>query len=273
MAQSEAGEEKLERFSSKVDPVMTVLAIAWLPVLIVPLVSTLRGSTAAIFEGLDYFVWAAFAVEYGVKLALAVDRRRFVRHHLLDLALVAIPILRPLRLARMLRIIRLARIVVVLGGGLRRAKALLEHHSLGYVLLAVTVIVLAAATLETTLEQHSAGPTGIHNFGDALWWATVTVTTVGYGDKIPITGAGKFVAVFLMLTGIGLVGFLTASVASYFVQQQDSGDLAAIKEQLRLIQATLSELRAGSGSGPGARAQAIPEGSAGGYGSDSSAPL
>lgn len=108
-------EERLERFSARIDPIMMVLALVWLPVLVVPLVTNLHGWVALTFAGVDYFVWAAFVVEYAVKLRLAVDRWRFVRHHLLDLAMVAVPILRPLRLARLLRLIRLDRVVLVLG--------------------------------------------------------------------------------------------------------------------------------------------------------------
>lgn len=170
-----------------------------------------------------------------LKLWLAVDRGRFVRHHVLDLVVVAVPVFRPLRLARLLRFIRLGRVILVLGAGLRRARSVLAHHGLQYVLLAVAVIVFASAALEVTFERHAVGPTAIHNFGEALWWAMVTVTTVGYGDKVPMTGAGKFVAVALMFTGIGLVGVLTATVASFFVQQQNSEELAAMKEQLQEI--------------------------------------
>jgi voltage-gated potassium channel len=225
----------LDRFSARIDPVMTVLALLWLPVLIVPFVTQLHGSVALTFEALDYFVWAAFVVEYVVKLWLAADRRHFVRHHLLDLAMVAVPVLRPLRLARIFRLVRLSRVVLVLGSGLKRARALFAHHGLQFVLLAVSAIVFAGAGLEVYLERHSVGPTAIHGYGDALWWAIVTVTTVGYGDKIPMTGAGRIVATGLMLTGIGLVGALTATIASFFVQEQHSQEMAEMKVQLQEI--------------------------------------
>jgi voltage-gated potassium channel len=233
-------EERLERFSARIDPIMMVLALVWLPVLVVPLVTNLHGWVALTFAGVDYFVWAAFVVEYAVKLRLAVDRWRFVRHHLLDLAMVAVPILRPLRLARLLRLIRLDRVVLVLGSGLRRARAMLTHHGLHFVLLAVLTIVFAAAGLELVFEQHSTGPTAIHNFGDAIWWAVVTVTTIGYGDKVPMTGGGKWVATALMFTGIGLVGALTATIASYFVQEQHAADMAEVKAQLAEIRELLT---------------------------------
>ena len=232
-------EEALDRFSARIDPVMTALALLWLPVLIIPLATPLHGAVATTFAAVDYFVWAAFAVEYVVKLRLAADRWRFVQHHLLDLAMVAVPILRPLRLARIFRIVRLSRVVLVLGGGLKRARSLFAHHGLQFVLLVVGVLVFAGAGLEVVFERHTPGPTAIHNFGDALWWAIVTVTTVGYGDKIPMTGAGRWVATALMLTGIGLVGTLTATIASFFVQEQHSVELAEMKAQLQEIRELL----------------------------------
>jgi voltage-gated potassium channel len=238
-----AQEERLQRFSVHIDPIMAVLAVLWLPVLVVPFVTTLHGWVAMTFAAIDYFVWAAFAVEYVVKLRMAVDRRRFVRHHLLDLAMVAVPILRPLRLARLLRLIRLGRVATVLGNLLRRTRALFAHHGLRFVLLAVLAIVFAAAALELVFEQHSVGTHAIHNFEEAIWWAVVTVTTVGYGDKVPMTGGGKWIATALMFTGIGLVGTLTATIASYFVQEQHSAEMTEIKTQLAEIRELLTTER------------------------------
>jgi len=208
----------------------------------VPLVTQLHGWVAFAFAGLDYFVWAAFAIEYGVKLWLAVEKWHFVKHHLLDLAMVAVPILRPLRLARLLRVIRLGRVVIVLGEGLRRARVLFAYHGLQFVLLAVFTIIFAGAALELVFEQHSAGHTAINNFGDAIWWAVVTVTTVGYGDKVPMTGGGKWVATVLMFTGIGFVGTLTATIASYFVQEQHSAEMTEVKAQLSEIRVLIESL-------------------------------
>lgn len=224
---------------------MIVLSLVWLPVLIIPMATTVRGGIQTAFEAIDYFVWAAFAAEYGVKVWLAQDRKRFIKHHLLDFAVVAIPILRPLRLAELFRLVRLGRVVLVLGNSLGRAKTALTHHGLHYILLAVTVIVFSAAGLEVVFEEHAKGAS-IHDYGDGLWWAVVTVTTVGYGDKTPVTGAGKIVAVALMLTGIGLVGVLTATFASFFVQEQHSEELSELKDELRRIRQMLEDQGASS---------------------------
>jgi hypothetical protein len=132
MADDMPQEERLQSFSARIDPIMMALALLWLPVLVVPLVTEPHGWVATTFAVIDYFVWAAFVVEYVAKLRLAVNRWHFVRHHLLDLAMVAVPILRPLRLARLLRLIRLDRVVLVLGSSLRRARAMLAHHGLQF---------------------------------------------------------------------------------------------------------------------------------------------
>jgi voltage-gated potassium channel len=124
---------------------------------------------------------------------------------------------------------------------------MLTYHGLQFVLLAVTTIVFAGAAMEVYFERHSAGASGIHTFGDALWWAVVTVTTVGYGDEVPVTGAGRVVATCLMLTGIGLVGALTATIASFFVQQQHTEELAEIRGQLQEIRDLLAPATAQDG--------------------------
>jgi voltage-gated potassium channel len=151
-------------------------------------------------------------------LWLVPARWGFVKTHKLDLAMVALPMLRPLRV---LRLLRLARARTVLSDGLKRARAMLTHHNLHFVLLSAAVIIFAPAGLEVAFEVH-AKESNIHGFADALWWAVVTVTTVGYGDKFPVTAAGRGVAVVLMLVGIGLIGVLTATVSSFFVSEQRS---------------------------------------------------
>src|SRR5208282_3565148 len=86
------------------------------------------------------------------------------------------------------------------------------------------VLIAAAATLITgswlvLLFEENARGSNIHNYSDALWWAIVTVTTVGYGDRFPVTEGGRAVAVILMLVGIGLIGVLTDTVASVFIKE------------------------------------------------------
>jgi voltage-gated potassium channel len=232
-------QDAYDRFSAAVQLPLTVLAVLWLPILVAPLAVHLPADASNTFTAIDYFVWAAFTAEYLIKLYLAPSRRQFFTRHLIDLAVVAMPVLRPLRALRLLRLLNLARVGVVLTNALKRAREILTHRGLHFVLLAVLGIVLACSTAELTFEQHARGPT-IHNFTDALWWAIVTVTTVGYGDKYPVTAGGRGVAVVLMLVGIGLIGVLTATVASYFIEANGDNDNASLNKRLDRIEAMLA---------------------------------
>jgi voltage-gated potassium channel len=231
-------QEAYDRFSAAIDTPLTVLSVLWLPVLVVPLVVHLSRSLNATFNGIDYFVWAVFVVEYITKLYLAPSRRRFVTHHLIDLAVIALPMLRPLRTLRLLRLLRVG---VVLTNALGRARDIITHRGLHFVLLTVLALVLVCSGLEVAFEENASG-SNIHSYGDALWWAVVTVTTVGYGDRYPVTAAGRGVAVVLMLVGIGLIGVLTATVASYFVETKAESDKVEINERLDRIEAMLSAI-------------------------------
>lgn len=220
---------------------MTVLALLWLPVLVIPFVVTLRPGLTAACEAIDAFVWACFVVEYLVKLWLTPSRKTFVTHHVLDLVVIVVPVLRPLRAAELFRLVSLGWVGVVLVNALRRARALLTHQGLHYALLAAMLVVFACSGVVLYFERNAPG-SNIHNIGDALWWAIVTVTTVGYGDRYPVTAAGRGVAVVLMLVGIGLIGVLTATAASYFVQQQADEDKVDLEKRLDRIEAMLAKV-------------------------------
>src|ERR1700730_4143556 len=212
-------QEAYDRFSAAVALPLTILALIWLPILLVPIIARLPSGVAGTFDLIDYMVWAAFVVEYGVKLYLTPRRRHYFTHHLVELAVIALPLLRPLRALRLLRVVNIARAALTLTNGVRRLRGILTHHGLQYVLVVVLGVIVVCAALELEFEPGNRGST-IQNFGDALWWAVVTVTTVGYGDKYPVSAGGRGVAVVLMLVGIGLIGVLTATVASFFVEEK-----------------------------------------------------
>jgi voltage-gated potassium channel len=230
-----------DRFSRIVDGPMVVLSVIWLGIIVVPLFVHTSGQLATSLEVTDYSIWALFAVEYLGKLALVLDRRRYFVNHLFDLAVVAIPILRPVRV---LQVLRAVRPVTVMGDMGTRAHAILAHRGLRWVLLAAVAIVFACAGLELAFERNAPGA-NIHDFGQALWFSIVTLTTVGYGDRYPVSGAGQGVAVVLMLSGIGLVGTIAATVASYFVEEETDpirADIEAMRSDLEAIRLLLESL-------------------------------
>lgn len=234
-------QEACDRFSAAVALPLTVLSLIWLPILIVPIVARLPSGVSALFAGIDYFVWAAFALEYGIKLYLTPQRRHFFTHHLVELAVVALPVLRPLRALRLLRILNIVRAGVLLTNALRRVRGILTHHGLHYVLFVVIAVIIICSALEFGFEQDARAST-IQNFGDALWWAVVTVTTVGYGDKYPVSAGGRGVAVVLMVVGIGLLSVLTATIASYFLGAAADEDKAALDKRLDKLEGMLAQV-------------------------------
>ena len=179
-----------------------LVAYAW-PVLDPRLSPDLLGFLAAV----SWTVWAAFALDLLARLWLADDPKRYAARHWYDVALVALPLLRPLRLLRLLALVRILD---------RSAASNLAGRVIIYVSGAAAMAV-GLGTLAVLDAERDAPGANITTAGDALWWATTTVTTVGYGDLFPVTTAGRFVAVVLMVVGIGLVGSVTASIASWLL--------------------------------------------------------
>lgn len=183
--------------------------------------------------------WAVFAVDYVVRLLLAEDRRRFVRRHLLDLAVVVLPILRPLRL------LRLITLLTVLN---RRAGSSLRGRVVTYVIGASGLVTYVASVAMLSVERHAPGA-NIRTFGDSLWWALVTMMTVGYGDRYPVTTTGRVIGAGLMVCGVALLGIVTATLASWLVdrvsdineEQQTATrhDLAVLQQEIRALRAEL----------------------------------
>jgi voltage-gated potassium channel len=137
-----------------------------------------------------------------------------------------------------------------------RIESILKHHSLFRVLIAVVATLFIGAWLVLLFEEKTKG-SNIHDYPDALWWAIVTVTTVGYGDRFPVTEGGRVVAVILMLVGIGLIGVLTATVASVFIKEHTDANKEEFKkghadlgQQLSVISDRLADVERRLGAAP-----------------------
>ncbi len=188
-------------------------------------------------EIVDYAAWVVFAVDYLVRVSLADPRGRYVVRNLPDLLILALPVLRPLRLLRLL---------VLLKALNRTATDSLRGRVVVYVVTGSVLIVFAAALAELDVERGHLGA-NIESFGTALWWAVVTITTVGYGDHFPVTAEGRFVAVGLMVAGIAMLGVVTASFATWLVDRvRDTEDAAqaATRDDIDALRRQIEELTA-----------------------------
>lgn len=162
-------------------------------------------------------VWAAFAIELGLTLRHAPDRRAALRAHWHDalVVLVLFPAWAPLfSLAGQawLRGWRLARLWAIVARLFRAERLLSRRQNLPYLAALTAVLVVAAA-----VGVHETDPSRFPTPWRGLWWAVVTVTTVGYGDTFPTSPLGRVVGGLLMIVGIGFLGLATAAIASHFV--------------------------------------------------------
>jgi voltage-gated potassium channel len=226
---------------------LLILALAIIPLLLVPLFFELSPMAERVVTALDLIVWALFAIELAVKTYLAPSRVAYLRGHWYDVLIVALPFLRPLRIVRSARLLRLLRLARLLGFAVRAQHvlgSLLDRHGLKYVLVLGVLIVVACSSMIALVEQ---GNDSIDNYGDALWWAFATVTTVGYGDTVPTTLAGRAIAVLLMFVGITMFSIITANIASLLVSEHHDDSepkLSELLAELRQVRAQLDELTA-----------------------------
>lgn len=207
---TERSAEPFRRWCRATNGPLLVLALAFLVVLLLPLYRPdLPGSVRSALQLANLLLWAAFGLDYLMRLRLAPDRRAYVRGHVPDLLLLVVPFLRPLRLLR---------VAGLLGTISRRSGERALLTTTVTVVLGELLLVAVAGGLVLDAERNADGA-NITSAADALWWAATTVTTVGYGDRFPVTGQGRLVAVGLMVAGIALLGVVTASVAAWFVRR------------------------------------------------------
>lgn len=211
--------------------------------------SVLQWATTA-----DWVIWGVFLLEL-VLMLVVVDRRwKYLRENWLDVVVVvfsfpllaqgvgAVRLLRLARLGRLARLLKLwhlPRVAAALErftGVLRRIFA---RRGLAAMLGATLGLVVTFAALVYALDD---GNPAFDSFGEVVWWAFVTVTTVGYGDVVPQSPVARSVAVVLMMVGIGFVATVTASIASYFVEDDGEGEFAELRAQVDRLEAKLDRL-------------------------------
>jgi voltage-gated potassium channel len=130
------------------------------------------------------------------------------------------PALRLARLFRMWRVYRGLRRIGMRNMWQAYRKSRAESALLTVIFLAI--VVLEFASIFILVTEHNDAHANIKTASDALWWAYVTVTTVGYGDKYPVTSSGRIVGVLLMTIGVGLFGVITGYLANAFLKHQSA---------------------------------------------------
>lgn len=197
------------RWQQAVDWPLTVAAVLFLAGYSVVVIAPVDVATAGVLQLLLVVTWVIFPVSYVVEIVLATHPWQWARRHPVSLLFVLLPLLRPLRL---LRVIAHSSVFQSSAGTAFRARVLV------YLAGAATLVTYIAALAVLQAERTAAGAS-ITSFGDSLWWAAVTITTVGYGDFVPVTVRGRVIATTLMLGGVAVLGVLTATLSSWIVQR------------------------------------------------------
>ena len=191
------------------DGFLTILGVAFLIAFSIPAFNAnLNHSQLNLLEFVQWITWIAFALDFLFEFMISKSKSEYFKTHLLDFIAVILPFFRPLRLLRL----------ISFGSFVLQKVAVGKSIAVTLRVAGTAFFVCYLAAIQVTTLERNVENSNIHSFSDGIWWALTTVTTVGYGDRFPVTPEGRVIAFFLMLTGVALVGVITASVAAWFVK-------------------------------------------------------
>ena len=220
-------DELLERWEARTNVPLLILAAVMLPLIVLPLLTQLDDGVEQIFTYAEWGIWAVFAFDLVARLWLSENRKLFLRRNWIDVLIVAVPFLRPLRLLR--AVVFVARIW-----------ALLDRRGVrGTLVLALAVMFGATAAIWGA--EHGQGGE-VQSWDTALWWTLHTMAT-GDGVREATTVLGRIVGAIVTLLGFALLGMVTATIAAWFVEQGQDVEQEQILEELKTVQEELKALR------------------------------
>jgi len=224
---------------------MLGLCLYVLGVLAVETFVPLGADTKAILDAVDVGICVVFLLDFAGNLLFAADRLAYLKWGWVDL-ISSIPMVGELRIGRIARVIRILRVV----RGIRSTRLLLAFfrqrraQSTFAAACFVALMTLVFSSIAILQAEGTADGT-IKTPEDALWWSIVTITTVGYGDKFPVTTEGRLIAAVVMCVGVGLFGAFTGFLATWFLapeEEDQDAELAEMRRELVEIRELLSKL-------------------------------
>lgn len=220
------------------------LSVYVLAALIAETLFKISGPTLDMLDKFDSVICLFFLFDFAVRFQGAESKLAFMKWGWIDL-ISSIPfwgVFQWTRIARIFRILRAVRSARVF------LRILYPNRAQGTLLTAVCIAVLTVILSSVAVLNFETDPaSNIKTPEDAIWWAVSTLSTVGYGDKYPVTLEGRVTAVLLMTCGIGLIGIYTASVASFFLaedQKHEDKDMKLLAEEVRLLRQKIEEWEA-----------------------------
>ena len=224
---------------------MFALGVAWLALLVVEFTVGLSPA----LEWATWIIWGVFVTDFVLRLLLAPDKSAYLRNNVLTAVSLLVPALRILRIfraarllgaARTVRGLRLVKVVGTLNRGMRSLGRTFRRRGVGYVLTLTTVVVLIGAAGILSFERDVAG-SRIASYGDALWWTVMIMTTMG-SEYFPASPEGRILCVILAVYAFAVFGYVTATLATYFIDNDASNPDAELHRELRAIRDRLDAL-------------------------------
>ena len=229
---------------------MQVLGFVWLALLVVELTSGL----SPLMTTATTVIWIIFILDFILRFTLAPSKLRYLRANWLGVLSLLVPAIRVFRLARTVRVFRLAsaargtrfvRVIGSLNRGMRALGRTMNRRGLGYVLALTALVALGGAAGMYAFERDVPGGAGLDDYPTALWWTLMLLTTMG-SSYWPVTAEGRVLCLLLSIYAFTVFGYVTASLASYFIgrdAEDDAGELAgrAAIDALRMDIAALRE--------------------------------
>lgn len=239
--------ELLRRLEHSLETPMLVLAFVWLALLVVEL----TWGESLLFERLGTIIWITFLLNFAVEFVLAPHKVAYLKQNWLTAISLLVPALRLFRVFRVFRLFRLAqvgrslrlfRVVSSLNRGMRALGATLSRRGFGYVIALTVLVTFTGAAGMYAFEN--ADPGGMKSYGDALWWTAMILTTMG-SEYWPRTVEGRVLCVFLALYAFAVFGYVTATLATFFIGRDAANDEAELAgaEQLSALREDVIALR------------------------------
>ena len=240
-------DELLRRLEDWLETPMVILAFVWLALLVVELVLGEYYPFRVVGTG----IWIIFILNFSVEFLLASRKTAYLRKNWLAAISLLIPALRVFRVYRVIRLfrmarvgrgVRLVRIVSSLNRGMRALGASLQRRGFGYVVMLSVLVIVTGAAGMYTFEQRIPG--GLTSYGEALWWTAMVMTTMG-SEYWPQTFEGRLLCFFLALYAFAIFGYVTATLASFFVgrdAENSEAEVAGARE-LAGLRRELADLR------------------------------
>lgn len=239
--------EVLQQLDEWLETPMVVLGFVWLALLVVELTRGL----SPFLEVVGAVIWIVFIIDFTVKFTLAPHKLPYLKSNWLTAVALLVPAFRVLRVVRAIRLLRVARaarglrllrVITSLNRGMKALRASMGRRGLGYVMALTTVVILSGAAGMYAFEHKIPG--GLSSYGAALWWTAMLMTSIG-SDYWPQTAEGRALCFILALYGFAVFGYVTASLATFFIERDAEDQKAGIAgaQTIRELSAEIVTLR------------------------------